>query len=263
MPLNTFNLPGKNVPADKQLAMMRNYLENLKDDIESDLYNIDWNNFSKPLREKLEGLDKELIAQGDVVNSIQANYVSTQYLESEYVYAGAIQCNQIQAGTLNSGVIYSGTIAADKVTAGTLQSGVVYAGSLTASQITSGTISTQLLDVATITAGCVNSDLFEGNYIKANYIDAATIRAGCVNADLFEGNYIKTNYISSDIMRTSDFTATNISAKYTSSGTTAFEYLNCNHLQPWDSGYDRRVSATFQQVSIGGHVYRLLGWQVN
>lgn len=263
MPLNTFNLPGKNVPADKQLAMMRNYLENLKSDIESDLYNIDWNNFSKPLREKLEGLDKELIAQGDVVNSIQANYVSTQYLESEFVYAGAIQANQIQAGTLNSGVVYAGTINTNQINAGQLASGVIYTGSLNASQITAGTISTQRLDVGAITAGCVNADLFNGNYINADYIDAATIRAGCVNADLFEGNYIKTNYISSDIMRTNDFTAKNISAKYSTSRSAVFEYLNCNHLQPWDSGYDRRVSATFQQVSIGGHVYRLLGWQVN
>lgn len=253
MPLNTFNLPGKNVPADKQLAMMRNYLENLKDDIESDLYNIDWNNFSKPLREKLEGLDKELIAQGDVVNSIQANYVSTQYLESEYVYAGAIQANQIQAGTLNSGVIYSGTIAANKVTAGTFQSGVVYAGTLNANQITAGTISTDRLDVGAITSGLVSTNYLESEFVYAGDIKASQITSGTISAER----------ISSAIMRTNDFTATNISAKYNQSGSAAFEYLNCNHLQPWDSGYDRRVSATFQQVSISGHVYRLLGWQVN
>ena len=242
MPLNTFNLPGKNVPADKQLAMMRNYLENLKDDIESDLYNIDWNNFSKPLREKLEGLDKELIAQGDVVNSIQANYVSTQYLESEYVYAGTIECSQIQAGTLNSGVIYSGTIAANKVTAGTFQSGVVYAGTLNANQITAGTISTDRLDVGAITAGLVSTD-----YLESNYIDADTISS----------TYVSTTYLTSDFIYSKSIKAGQITSGTIDADRISTSSLVFNGLKYTNGSWTLTLTLQECQKYGGGRVYCL------
>lgn len=251
--LPTFNLPGKNISPDRQLAMMRTYLNDLKDNTEGELYDIKWENLAKPLKEKIEALEGISVSNKEYLDELNANTVRTQYLESEFVYAGKIDAGQIK----------SGRISTTYLDASLITTGNISAQQINVTQLTGGFIAASHIDAETIRAGCVNADLFNGRYINADYIDAATIRAGCVNADLFEGNYIKTNYISSDIMRTSDFTATNISAKYSSSASTAFEFLNCNHFQPWDSGYDRRVSATFQQVSIGGHVYRLLGWQVN
>lgn len=248
MPLNTFNLPGKNVPADKQLAMMRNYLENLKDDIESDLYNIDWNNFSKPLREKLEGLDKELIAQGDVVNSIQANYVSTQYLESEYVYAGAIQANQIQAGTLNSGVIYAGNLNASQINAGKINTTVFNASMLEAQYINaSNQIKTSKLDATVITttnlsAQSISVEQLTGGYIDASHIDADSIRAGLVVADdLYTvGNVVAGGHLSAPI----------ISSKFSSSEGALFDRINVSMASSSDTGLRLHMGSTYAQVYL-------------
>lgn len=178
MPLNTFNLPGKNVPADKQLAMMRNYLENLKDDIESDLYNIDWNNFSKPLREKLEGLDKELIAQGDVINSIQANYVSTQYLESEFIYTKSLDASQIT----------SGRISTDHLDASVINTGNINSYAISTSYLdVYGKIKTSQLQASVITTGNIYSYAISTSYldvngkIKTNELDATVITSETIN----------------------------------------------------------------------------------
>lgn len=237
MALPTFNLPGKNITPDKQMAMMRTYLNNLKDDTESELYNIRWDNLSKPLRDKIDSLDRDVVALND--NTVTAEWVNA---------------NAITATTLDAYLINSTYLSTE----------YVYAGAIAASQITSGRISTAYLDSSLITTDTLgaktiycdqiavrNDSKLEGD--KLTKIDGGTITTGTISA----------NRISSSIMRTNDFTAANISAKYNSADVTAFEYMNCNHLQPWDSGYNRRVSATFQQVQIDGTTYRLLGWRVN
>lgn len=197
MPLNTFNLPGKNVPADKQLAMMRNYLENLKDDIESDLYNIDWNNFSKPLREKLEGLDKELIAQGDVVNSIQANYVSTQYLETNYLTAQQISTTYVTSQYLTSDFIYTKSLEASQITSGRIGADHLDANVIYTTNISSYAVDAQYVETAILNADYISTDYLDvQGFIKTTYIHTDAIRSGLVEAsDLYVNGIIKASHI--------------------------------------------------------------------
>lgn len=243
MPLNTFNLPGKNVPADKQLAMMRNYLENLKDDIESDLYNIDWNNFSKPLREKLEGLDKELIAQGDVVNSIQANYVSTQYLETNYLTAQQISSTYVTTQYLTSDYIYTKTLDASQITTGRISADHMDANTIYTSNISSYAISTSYLDVngkiqtAYLESDVITSDyLFVNGKIDAQYLDVGAITADCVyTTDLYVTD---TTNISS-----SHLSAGQISAVFTSSNNAEFNRINLGYVPKSNSSSALRIAA--------------------
>lgn len=104
-------------------------------------------------------------------------------------------------------------------------------------------------DITNINSGItnINSDITNINS------DITTINGTLVS----QGNLIATKISASDI------TSTFIVSQFTSSGSASFKYLNVDNLQPWDDGYNRRMSATFQQISVGGHVYRLLGWQVN
>ena len=191
MALDTFNLPGKNVPADKQMAMMRTYLESLKDDIEKDLYNIDWNNFSKPLREKLEGFDKELINTGDIVNSIQANYVSTQYLETNYLTAQQISStyvttqyltsNYITASTISSTYVTSQYLTSNYITASTISSTYVTSQYLTSNYITASTISSTYLEATAVTSDYIAGKFIAGNgskFGKINTEDLAIVIGG-------------------------------------------------------------------------------------
>lgn len=183
--LPTLGAPSKKSTPEQQMAMMRTYLNQLKDDTEGELYNIRWENLAKPLQDKLNGLDKDIVAQGEQFDYLNANMVTVGYLQANYIAA-----NQLDAALVNS--YY-------------LNSQYVYAGSINAAQITAGTINTQLLDVAAITAGCVNADLFTGNYISAGLISASNITAGTLAA----------NRISSDIMRTSQLDADLINSQLT------------------------------------------------
>lgn len=231
--ISALGVPSKKSSPEQQIASMRNYINQFRQDYEDENYNITWEKLAKPLKEKIEGLDKELVAQGENFNYLSANMVSVGYLEANYLTASQIQASYIATNQLDTALLNSYY----------LNSVYVYAGSIDAGQINAGTISAQYLDSSVITT----------DNLSAQNISGGQITSGTVAA----------NRISSAIMRTNDFTAANISAKYNSADVTAFEYMNCNHLQPWDSGYNRRVVATFQQVTISGHTYRLLGWQVN
>lgn len=230
MALPTFNLPGKNITADKQMAMMRTYLNQLKDDTESELYDIKWDNLSKPLKEKIEGLDKEYVQLSEDFSYIQANTVTTAYLQAHYLTADQI----------------SGTYASFEY----LASDYMETITLNASQITAGTISTARLNVGEITAGCVNADLFEGNYIKAGYISASRINAGTLAAAR----------IDAAIMRTSSFTADNISSIVSSSETATFGRINIDE----DGMYivtanQNKYKLTIKSVVSGGNTIYFLG----
>lgn len=197
MALPTFNLPGKNITPDKQMAMMRTYLNNLKDDTESELYNIRWDNLSKPLRDKIDSLDRDVVALND-------NTVTAEWVNANAITANTLDAYLINSAYLNTGYVYAGAIAASQIQAGTLASGVVYAGSISASQINSGRISTDYLDSSLITTDTLgaktiycdqiavrNNQKINGN--KLTQIDGGTITTGRINSSLIDTSTLQFN----------------------------------------------------------------------
>lgn len=100
--LSTFNLPGKNISPDKQMSMMRTYLNQLKDEMESELYNIRWENLSKDLQDTINSLKSYSAESDDKINAINANYVSTDYLTANYITAADITATYATITSLNA-----------------------------------------------------------------------------------------------------------------------------------------------------------------
>lgn len=165
--LPSFNLPGKNIPQDKQMAMMRTYLSQLKDDTETELYDIKWDNLSKSLKEKIEALDKvaqTALEDGQyIAQNIAANYIKADEVEAAMISAGFITAN-----VLTTQYLTANYINALNITAAAVVSDWVYAGAITASQITSGRISANYLDSNVIVASELTTDLIVSKFIASN-----------------------------------------------------------------------------------------------
>lgn len=176
--LPTLGAPSKKSTPEQQMAMMRTYLNQLKDDTEGELYNIRWENLAKPLQDKLNGLDKDIVAQGEQFDYLNANMVSVGYLQANYITATQIAASYIATNQLDTELLNSYY----------LNSQYVYAGSIAAGQINSGTISAQYLDSSVITTNNMNAI-----QINANQIVAGTIAAARLDADIIAGRFVSGN----------------------------------------------------------------------
>lgn len=162
--LTTFNLPGKNVSPDRQMAMMRTYLSQLKDEIESELYNVKWENLSKPLQDKINSLEKYQADSDDKINFIKANYVETDYLRANYITAQQISASYatfdwvqanyasftwVEALDAMIGNLNAIAITTQNLSAQTIYGSQIVGLTISANQITSGQMSTNRIDFST------------------------------------------------------------------------------------------------------------------
>lgn len=155
--LSTFNLPSNNIDPSRQMAMMRTYLSQLKDELESELYNIGWNNLSKELREKISSLESYKGDNDEKVNMIRANMVTTDYLTANYITAGQISAAYASIGSLNA---LSGEF-----------------NSLKSIAITSNNISTITLDASQITSGTISANRISSAIMRTSSFTAAAVSA--------------------------------------------------------------------------------------
>lgn len=167
--LPTLGAPNKKSTPEQQMAMMRTYINQLKDDTEGELYNIRWENLAKPLQEKLNGFDKDIVAQGEQFDYLTANMISVGYLETNYLTAGEIDATYVKTDFLETEFVYAGAIAA--------------------SQITSGRISTNHLSTDVVIASDITASSGDFYYLSSGQLDARYVRATVVDADYIVGKF--------------------------------------------------------------------------
>ena len=180
--LSTFNLPGKNISPDKQMSMMRTYLNQLKDEMETELYNIKWENLSKDLQDTINSLKSYSAESDDKINAINANYVSTEYLTSNYITAQQIASTYVTTQYLNANYITASQISAAYATIGSLNAVSAAIDSLEAIAITTDNLSAQTINGSQITAGSITASKIS---TTANlHINTITADGGYINIPL-------------------------------------------------------------------------------
>lgn len=163
--LSPLSVPNKKATPEQQLALMRNYINQLKDDAEAENYNITWEKLAKPLKEKIEGLDRDLVNLSDTTGVILANYVGVDYLEANYITAAQIAANYVATNYLEANYITAAQIAAAYVATNYLE-----ANYITASQIAAAYVTTQYLQANYITASAISSTYLKSSVVDADYI---------------------------------------------------------------------------------------------
>lgn len=159
--LQTFNLPGKNISPDKQMSMMRTYLNQLKDEIESELYNIKWENLAKDLQDMINSLKSYSVESDEKINAINANFVSTDYLAANYATIGSLNAVSAEIGSLAAIAITTQNLSAQ-----TIQGSQITGLTINANQITSGKIKANQID-----ADDMASNAFSTKTIKSGNIE--------------------------------------------------------------------------------------------
>lgn len=194
MALPSFNLTAKNVPADKQMSMMRTYLSQLKDETETELYDIKWDNLSQSLRKRIEDLDAYVNQVNDysqmTAQSIKANVIDANYIRADQVDTLELDASQIKTGYL----------AAARIEA----------GSITASKLDTAYIATSWIDAATGFVAKFHSINLSANQIKAININANQITAGEIDADRLSASAIRGKIFGSESANIDWINATNI-----------------------------------------------------
>lgn len=238
MALPTFNLPGKNIPDQKQMSMMRSYLSQLKDETESELYDIKWDNLSQSLRDKLNNLDTTINQVSNtadyIAGNLAANYIDAGVISAQYVTSQYIQTN---------------ILTAENVLAGTLSAAIAKAGYVETSYLSSNDL---WVDNEAF-LNKVNGRIASFNYVNADYLSSNTLWADKAFLQKVDGRigsfgYITAGYVSAGL----------VSSLFNVSENALFERLNVGDLRV-SATRGRTLQLSWHSVNSGGNTIYFLG----
>lgn len=155
--LSTFNLPSNNIDPNRQMAMMRTYLSQLKDELETELYNIGWNNLSKELRDKIDSLDRYAEDNDEKFNAIRAQMVTTEYLSANYATIGSLDALSATVGSLSAIAITTNNLSAQTINGSQITGLTINANQITAGTISADRISSAIMRTSAFTAANVSA----------------------------------------------------------------------------------------------------------
>jgi len=167
MNLPSFPTYSKDTDVNKQLAQMRSYLNMLKDDIESELMNIGYENLDADLRGRFDNINNMLATSQNQITEIAgtlkvkyitaeeiaSKYVTTQYLQANYITASQISASYASFAWVEALDAMVGNLNAKAITTDNLSAQSIDAGQIRTGTISASRISTQSL----FSSGMINS----------------------------------------------------------------------------------------------------------
>lgn len=177
MMMNALSQVSKDTDIGKQMAYMRNYINQLRDEIENDLMNIGYNNLDADLRKRFDDMQTGLLTANNTSMEV-AGILKTQYLKADEIVA-----TYATLGSLNAVSARIGSLEAIAITTNNLSAQTIYGNQITgltinANQITAGKIKANQLDADDIASG-----LFVGEALVAT----ATAFDAC-NSQIFRAS---------------------------------------------------------------------------
>lgn len=171
--LSTFNLPSNNIDPNRQMAMMRTYLSQLKDELETELYNIGWNNLTNELREKISSLEAYRGESDEKVNMIRANMVTTEYLSANYATitnldAVSASIDSLSAIAITTNNLSAQTIYGNQITGLTINANQITSGKITSSQLNASDIASNLFVGEALVAAATAFTSCNSKYFRAS-----------------------------------------------------------------------------------------------
>lgn len=140
---------------NKQLAQMKSYLVQFKDETEAELNNVGYEMLSSSLQKRIDKINDDIAANNSYTQLV------AETLSARYITADAIQAQYATVGQLSAQIASVKSLFADYATVGNLNAVAARVGSI------------------------------EANYITANYVDAKTFSADHIYAGTINGNYVQ------------------------------------------------------------------------
>lgn len=161
MMMNALSQVSKDTDIGKQMAYMRNYINQLRDEVENDLMNIGYDNLDADLRKRFDDMQTGLLTANntsiEVAGMLKTQYLKADEIAAKYITAQTVAANYATIGSLNAVSAAIGDLAAIAITTQNLS-----AQTINANQITAGKIKASQLDADDIASG-----LFVGEALVA------------------------------------------------------------------------------------------------
>lgn len=244
MALPTFNLPGKNIPDQKQMSMMRSYLSQLKDETESELYDIKWDNLSQSLRDKLNNLDTTINQVSNTADYIAGN------LAANYIDAQEISTTYLQASVVTADYICGKIISAEGVLTQKLDAAIAKAGYVETDYLSSNDL--WVNNEAFLNK--VNGRIASFEYINADYLSSNTLWADKAFLQKVDGRIGSFGYITAGYV-----TAGVVTSLFENANSGRFGAINCGEYYWSNSNRTQLLKLGFHSITQNGTTFYLLG----
>lgn len=158
--LSSINLNAKDLDPSKQMAVMRNYLNNLKDEIEGELNNIRYDMLDADLRGRIDDITSTLLQNqyrtDSVAEILKSKYITAQEISAQYVTTNYLTANYITASQISASYASFGWVQALDAMVGNLNAKAITTDNLSAQSISAGQITSGTLSASRISAGSLN-----------------------------------------------------------------------------------------------------------
>ncbi len=145
MMMNALSQVSKDTDIGKQMAYMRNYINQLRDEIENDLMNIGYDNLDADLRKRFDDMQTGLLTANNTSMEV-AGMLKTQYLKADQIVATYATIGSLNAVSARIGVIEANYITASEVSATYATIGSLNAVSASITTLSSKAITTDNLN---------------------------------------------------------------------------------------------------------------------
>lgn len=123
MMMNALSQVSKDTDIGKQMAYMRNYINQLRDEIENDLMNIGYNNLDADLRKRFDDMQTGLLTANntslEVAGLLKTKYLTAQEIVTNYITAREASLTYATIGSLNAVSAEVGELSTKKLDATT------------------------------------------------------------------------------------------------------------------------------------------------
>lgn len=191
MSLPTLSTLNTTQDTNKQLAIIRSYLIQLKDELEAELSNVTYDMLSASLQKRIDAISEDITVQKE------EQFISAQMIKADSAKIGSISADYVKASTLSAAIINTGVLDAYMIKA-------TYCD-------VNGKIKATELDTEFATVGALRAYMLESTYISGGMI-----KADKISADAFSGRTVTANYFNAQSGFTNggyDFGAETISYK--------------------------------------------------
>ena len=167
---------------NKQLAAIRSYLIQLKDELEAELSNVTYDMLSVPLQKKIDAISED-IAANKIQQDITAQYISAQFAQVNELVADTLVTAELYADDMKAEAISAGEIYAGQMKAEAISASEAYARSVVANKVTADEVRSIVGEFDYVTATEVNSQIASFGYVTASGVTSVIANSSSISTN--------------------------------------------------------------------------------
>lgn len=181
--------------ANKQLAQIRSYLIQLKDEVEQELNNITYEQLSASLQKKIDAINEDIARANNftdiVAQTLKAQYIKADSISATYATVSSLSAQAARIDNLVADHVSVGDLSATNASIEKLRTDVVEANYVTTSVLQADElIINQNIQTVGASVEQLRASIVEADYVTTTALNAKHFTADHVTAGTINGNYV-------------------------------------------------------------------------